>query len=52
MMLPAILLLCFFVMKIYSLTGPEWEKTKNKLAEIHKQKEIEMLKKFGYKYVE
>jgi len=53
MLLPAIfLLLCFFVMKIYPLTGPEWEKTKDKLAEIHKQKEIETLKKLGYKYVE
>ena len=53
MLLPALfLLLCFFVMKLYPLTGPEWEKVKERLAEVHKQKEIETLKKLGYKYVE
>ncbi|MFX1409452.1 MAG: MFS transporter [Promethearchaeota archaeon] len=53
MLLPALLLLlCFFVIKFYPLAGHEWEKTKLRLAEIHKQKEIETLKKLGYKYVE
>ena len=53
MLLPAIfLLLCFFVMKLYPLIGPEWEKAKARLVEVHKQKEIETLKKLGYKYAE
>ena len=46
------LLICAFVMKWYPLHGPEWNETKAKLAEIHKQKEREFLEKQGIKYVE
>jgi GPH family glycoside/pentoside/hexuronide:cation symporter len=53
MLIPAILLLiCFIVLKWYPLAGPEWQETKAKIAEIHKQKEIETLNKLGYKYSE
>jgi len=53
MLIPALLLLiCFISMKMYPLAGPEWNETKARLAEIHKQKEKEYLEKHGIKYVE
>jgi GPH family glycoside/pentoside/hexuronide:cation symporter len=49
MLFPFILLtLCFLVMKWYPLAGPQWKETKNKLAQIHKEKEREFLKKLGF----
>ena len=52
-LVPAILLLiCLITMRWYPLTGTEWKETKEKLTEIHKQKEIAYLEKLGYKYVE
>ena len=51
MLIPAILLLvCLIILKWYPLSGSEWQKTKAKIAELHKQKEIEILEKLGYKY--
>lgn len=53
MLIPAILLLaCFLTMYIYPLDGPEWNSTKERIAELHKKKEIEILEKLGYKFVE
>jgi GPH family glycoside/pentoside/hexuronide:cation symporter len=53
MLVPGLLLfLCFIVMKWYPLAGPEWKKVKEKLAEIHKQKEKSYLEKLGFKYID
>ncbi len=53
MLVPGLLLfLCFIVTDWYSLAGPDWKAIKQKLAEIHRQKEKEYLEKLGYKYVE
>ena len=51
MLIPAILLLvCLIILKWYPLAGSEWQKTKAKIADLHKQKEIEILKKLGYEH--
>ncbi|TFG15827.1 MAG: MFS transporter [Promethearchaeota archaeon] len=53
MLVPGILLfLSFITMRWYPLHGEEWVTTKLKLAEIHRKKEQEYLKKLGFKYVE
>ena len=52
-LVPAILLLmCVLTIKWYPLSVPNWDETKAKQAEIHKQKEKTFLEKLGYKYVE
>jgi len=49
MLVPAILLLiCFLVLHWYKLSGSEWQKVKQRLAELHKNKEIQILKQLGY----
>jgi len=53
MLIPAVLLLiCFITMYLYPLDGPEWINTKERIAELHKKKEIEILEKLGYKFIE
>jgi len=39
-------------MYIYPLDGSEWNSTKESIAELHKKKEVEILEKLGYKFVE
>ena len=53
MLIPGTLLfLSFIVMRWYPLYGEEWKIVKLRLAEIHRKKEQEYLKKLGFKYVE
>ncbi|NBD34985.1 MAG: hypothetical protein GVY30_03175, partial [Chloroflexi bacterium] len=47
-----LLLLCFIALQWYPLAGPEWEKIKAKLANIHAEKERAYLEELGYQYTE
>ncbi|TXT65644.1 MAG: conserved membrane protein of unknown function [Promethearchaeota archaeon] len=53
MLIPALLLfVCFIAMYWYPLDGPEWQGTKQKLAQIHEAKEKARLEELGIKYEE
>ena len=51
--LPAILLFaCFALLHFYPLAGPMWDKIKESLAVIHRDKEKRYLEAHGYKLAE
>ncbi len=51
MLIPSLLLfICFIAMNYYPLEGDEWLKTKEKLENIHKEKEKARLEDLGYKF--
>ncbi len=47
-----LLLICFFTLAFYPLTGEPWEKIKKELASKHRQKEKAYLEQHGFQYVE
>ncbi|RMF42615.1 MAG: MFS transporter [Anaerolineae bacterium] len=52
-LIPALLMLiCFVLLRWYPLAGAEWEAIKEKLAEIHREKERRYLEAHGLRFVE
>ena len=47
-----LLLICFFALMLYPLSGEAWEQIKKQLSVIHREKEKNYLEEHGYKFTE